>query len=166
MNVAMDKVVTDQPEVLSDEYLSFQLGSEEFCLGILSVQEIRGYSDITKIANTPDYIKGVMNLRGIIVPIIDLRIKLKFEQVNYDEFTVVIILNLKGHNLGIVVDSVSDVIALKNDQIQNLPEMISSINTEFMTGVVTVDAHTLILLDIDRLLNKEELDLATSQSIH
>src|SRR5450830_502246 len=102
-----------QVQPVINEFLSFQLGEEEFCLEILKVQEIRGYGEITKIANTPDYIKGVVNLRGEIVPILDLRIKLNFKDVEYDEFTVVIILNLEGQNLGIVVDSVSDVIALK-----------------------------------------------------
>ena len=155
-----------QMESSKNEFLSFQLGKEEFCLEILRVQEIRGYGDITTIANTPDYIKGVVNLRGEIVPILDLRIRLNFQHVEYNEFTVVIILNLEGHNLGIVVDSVSDVIALNVDQIQELPEMLSSINTKFITGVVTIDTHTLILLDIERLLNRDELEFATRQSLH
>ncbi|MEZ0232625.1 MAG: chemotaxis protein CheW [Methylophilaceae bacterium] len=152
-------------ESSKNEFLSFQLGKEEFCLEILKVQEIRGYGDITAITNTPDYIKGVVNLRGEIVPILDLRIRLNFTHVEYNEFTVVIILNLEGHNLGIVVDSVSDVIALNIDQISKLPEMLSSINTKYITGVVTIDTHTMILLDIDKLLNREELDHAKSQSV-
>ncbi len=166
MNVAMDKVIDDQPKILNHEYLSFQLGSEEFCLGILSVQEIRGYSEITKIANTPDYIKGVMNLRGIIVPIVDLRIKLKFEQVNYDKFTVVIILNLKNKVVGIVVDGVSDVMELKPDQIQSFPEMLSKVNTEYMTGVVTIDGHTFILVDIEKLITEDELGIEANHQTH
>jgi len=163
----MNTTNTDlQVQSSMNEFLSFQLGKEQFALEILKVQEIRGYGEITKIANTPDYIKGVTNLRGKIVPIIDLRIRLNFKVVEYDELTVVIILNLKGQNIGIVVDSVSDVILLKHDQIQDLPEMLSSINTKFMTGVVTIDTQTLILLDIERLLNKDELNLAINQSIH
>lgn len=155
-----------QIESSRNEFLSFQLGDREFCLKILTVQEIRGYGDITTIANTPDYIKGVVNLRGEIVPILDLRIRLNFQNVEYNEFTVVIILNLAGHNLGIVVDSVSDVIAINLDQIQELPEMLTGINTKFMTGVVTLDTHTLILLDIENLLNRDELDFAMRQTVH
>ena len=129
-------------ESFSSEYLSFQLGKEEFCLDILKVQEIRSYDDITTIANTPDYVKGVLNLRGEVVPIIDLRIRLNFKQVEYNEFTVVIILNLEDKNLGIVVDSVSNVIALEVDQVQKLPASISNMNNKFITGVATIDMHT------------------------
>lgn len=152
-----------QVESFKNEYLSFQLGKEAFCLEILKVQEIRGYADITTVTNTPDYIKGVLNLRGEVVPILDLRIRLNFKHIEYNEFTVVIILNLEGQNIGIVVDSVSDVIALNAGQVQQLPALISSINTKFITGVVTMDMHTLMLLDIDRLLSKNELDFAASQ---
>lgn len=149
-----------------NEFLSFQLGEEEFCLDILKVQEIRGYADVTSIANTPDYIKGVVNLRGEVVPILDLRIKLQCEQVEYNEFTVVIILNLGCHHLGIVVDGVSDVIALNVDQIQDLPEMLGCIDTRFMAGVAIVDSQTLVLLDIEKLLNKDELDSVVNRSAH
>jgi purine-binding chemotaxis protein CheW len=148
-----------------NEYLSFQLGKEEFCLEILKVQEIRSYVGITTIANTPDYIKGVLNLRGEVVPILDLRMRLHFKHIEYNEFTVVIILNLQGHNLGIVVDSVSDVIALNMNQVRELPEAISSVHTKFITGVVTIDMRTLILIDIEKLLNREELHATVSQSI-
>lgn len=153
-------------ESSKNEFLSFQLGEEEFCLEILKVQEIRGYAGVTSIANTPDYIKGVVNLRGEVVPILDLRIKLQCERVEYNELTVVIILNLGGHQLGIVVDGVSDVIALNADQIQDLPEVLSSIDTRFMTGVAIIDSHTVVLLDIEKLLNKDELDSVVNQSLH
>lgn len=151
-------------DTFKNEFLSFQLGEETFCLEILKVQEIRGYAGVTTIANTPDYIKGVVNLRGEVVPILDLRIRLHFKQVEYNELTVVIILNLGEHNLGIVVDGVSDVIALNVDQIQDMPEMLSSIDTRFMTGVVTMDDQTFLLLDIEKLLSKDELSVA--QSLH
>lgn len=144
-------------ESFMSEYLSFQLGKEEFCLDILKVQEIRSYDDITTIANTPDYVKGVLNLRGEVVPIIDLRIRLHLKQVEYNEFTVVIILNLEDKNLGIVVDSVSNVIALGVDQIQDLPASISNMNNKFITGVATIDMHTLILVDINSLVSRDDL---------
>ena len=154
-----------QKDSFKNEYLSFQLGKEEFCLEILKVQEIRGYEDMTTIANTPDYMKGVLNLRGEVVPVIDLRIRLNFANIEYNEFTVVIILNLKGQNIGIVVDGVSDVIALDSNQIQQLPALMSSINTQFITGVVTVDTQTLILVDMDSLLSWEGLQFAAGQSL-
>jgi purine-binding chemotaxis protein CheW len=94
------------------EFLSFRLGQEEYCIDILSVQEIRGYDTVTSIANTPDFIKGVINLRGNIVPIVDMRIKFRLSEARYDATTIVIILNLNKKMIGIVVDSVSDVIAL------------------------------------------------------
>lgn len=149
-----------------NEFLSFQLGAEHFCLEILKVQEIRGYAGVTTIANMPDYIKGVVNLRGEVVPILDLRIKLRLQNIQYNEFTVVIILSLQGHQVGIVVDSVSDVIALSGDQIQDLPEMLSCIETRFMTGVVIMDTDTVVMLDIEKLLDKDELELAVSESLH
>lgn len=148
----------------SNEFLTFQLGNEAFCLGILSVQEIRGYDAITTISNTPDYIKGVVNLRGKIVPIYDLRIKLNLE-TSYDDSTVVIILNLEGLDVGVVVDSVSDVIALQNSQIEDLPSMVSNVNTEFITGVATIDTQMMMLLDIEKLIVKDNLNLLTEQSL-
>ena len=150
----------------SNEFLTFQLGSEGFCLGILNVQEIRGYDAITAITNTPDYIKGVVNLRGKIVPIYDLRIKLNFEKVAYDDLTVVIILNLEGHDLGIVVDSVSDVIVLNEGQISDLPSLVSTVNTAFIKGVATIDDQMLVLLDIEKLVSKEELEATNAGLLH
>jgi purine-binding chemotaxis protein CheW len=162
MNIADRNI---ERESFKNEYLSFQLGKEEFCLEILKVQEIRGYEDITTIANTPEYIKGVLNLRGEVVPIIDLRIRLNLKDIEYNDFTVVIILNLEGSNLGIVVDGVSDVIALNVDEVQELPGLISNINTKFITGVVNIDMHTLLLIDIENLLSRDELGATMSQSL-
>jgi len=155
-----------QTSISSNEFLTFHVGDEGFCLGILNVQEIRGYDEITTIANTPDYIKGVINLRGKIVPIYDLRIKFKFQKVEYDALTVVIILNLNGQDLGIVVDAVSDVIALKNEQISNLPNLVSTVDTAFIKGIAIVDTEMLIMLDIHKLISKSDLELATKSLIH
>ena len=123
------------------------------------MQEIRGYDNVTKIANTPDFIKGVVNLRGRIVPIVDLRIKFKLGKVEYDEFTVVIILNLNGRVVGIVVDGVSDVTALQESQIRDVPDLVSSIDTRYILGLASVDEHMLILVDIERLMKSEEMAL-------
>lgn len=141
------------------EYLSFVLGTEEYGLEILKVQEIRGYDAVTQIANTPDFIKGVVNLRGKIVPIVDLRIKFNLGKVEYDEFTVVIILNLHGRVVGIVVDGVSDVVALKEEQIRDVPSLVSSIDTKYIMGLATLDQRMLILVDIEQLMSSQEMAL-------
>jgi purine-binding chemotaxis protein CheW len=141
------------------EVLSFRLGGEEYALSILKVQEIRGYDAVTRIASAPEYLKGVVNLRGIIVPIVDMRIKFKVGEPTYDAFTVVIVLNIKGHTIGMVVDSVSDVVTLTPDQIKPAPDMGASVATEFLQGLGTVGERMLILLDIDKLLGSEEMGL-------
>src|SRR4051794_39489052 len=141
------------------EVLSFRLGGEEYAISILKVQEIRGYDAVTRIASAPEYLKGVINLRGIIVPIVDMRIKFKVGEAKYDPFTVVIILNINGHTIGMVVDSVSDVVTLTPDQIKPAPDMGASVATEFLQGLGTVGERMLILLDIDKLLGSEEMGL-------
>lgn len=143
-----------------NEYLSFTLGEEEYAIDILKVQEIRGYDTVTTIANTPDFIKGVINLRGIVVPILDMRIKFKLDNVTYNETTVVIILNIGERVIGMVVDGVSDVINLSNEQIKPAPEFSSLIDTQYLKGLGTVDDRMLILLSIDDLLNSPEMELS------
>lgn len=141
------------------EFLSFRLGQEEYCLDILSVQEIRGYDTVTSIANTPEFIKGVINLRGNIVPIVDMRIKFRLSDARYDATTIVIILNLNKKMIGIVVDSVSDVIALPLDDIREAPRFGSAINTEFISGMATIDGRMLIVVDIQKLMSSDDLQL-------
>jgi purine-binding chemotaxis protein CheW len=141
------------------EVLSFRLGGEEYAISILKVQEIRGYDAVTRIASAPDYLKGVINLRGIIVPIVDMRIKFNVGKAVYDAFTVVIILNISNHTIGVVVDSVSDVVTLTPDQIKSAPDLGSNVAAEYLQGLATVDERMLILLDIDKLLGSEEMGL-------
>lgn len=140
------------------EFLAFTLGQEEYGIDIQKVQEIRGYDAVTRIANSPEFIKGVVNLRGIIVPIIDMRIKFDLGTPNYDELTVVIILNIARRIIGIVVDSVSDVITLTTDQIKPAPEM-GAFNTNYLIGLGTLDDRMLILVDIDRLMTSSDMGL-------
>ena len=141
------------------EVLAFKLGGEEYGIGILKVQEIRGYERVTRIANTPDYIKGLVNLRGIIVPVIDMRLRFNIGQASYDESTVVIILNIDGATLGMVVDAVSDVAILTRDQIKIAPEMVMTIAADTLIGLGTLDDRMLILLDIDKVMNYNVLGL-------
>lgn len=140
------------------EFLAFTLGGEEYGIDIQKVQELRGYDVVTRIANAPDYIKGVLNLRGIIVPIIDMRIKLRLGEPGYDQFTVVIILNTGIRMMGMVVDSVSDVIILDKERIKQAPRMNSALNIEYITGLGVIDQRMLILVDIDRLMADDEVE--------
>jgi purine-binding chemotaxis protein CheW len=143
----------------SRELLTFTLGSEEYGIDILKVQEIRGYDAVTAIANAPEFIKGVINLRGIIVPIVDLRIKFHLGRVEYDQFTVVIILNVANRVVGIVVDGVSDVIALSPEQMKSAPEFSSSMDTQYINGLGTVDERMIIVMDIEKLLTSRDMAL-------
>ena len=139
------------------EFLSFTLGEEEYGIDILKVQEIRGYDAVTRIANAPDYIKGVINLRGIIVPIVDLRIKFRQPDVTYDQYTVVIIVDLNERTTGIVVDGVSDVLTLTPAQIKPTPHFSGELATDYIRGLGSVEQRMLILVDIEKLLNTQEL---------
>ena len=144
------------------EFLTFRLGAEEYGIDILKVQEIRSYEQPTRIANAPAFIKGVVNLRGVIVPIVDLRLKLGCETAEYNSFTVVIVLNVKGRVVGAVVDSVSDVLALNADSVKPAPEMSSAIDTAYITGIGSVAERMLILMDIEGLMASPEMGLVNA----
>ncbi|WP_329906792.1 chemotaxis protein CheW [Serratia quinivorans] len=149
-------------ETVGQEFLIFTLGNEEYGIDILKVQEIRGYDQVTRIANTPAFIKGVTNLRGVIVPIIDLRVKFAQQDVSYDENTVVIVLNFGQRVVGIVVDGVSDVLSLTTEQIRPAPEFAVTLATEYLTGLGSLGDRMLILVDIEKLLSSEEMSLVDS----
>lgn len=152
-----------QATVLPNEFLSFRLGSEEYGIDILRVQEIRSYVEPTRIANAPPFIKGVINLRGVIVPIIDLRLKLSCEVADYNDFTVVIMLNLNDRVAGIVVDSVSDVIALDAQSIKPAPELSASVDATYILGMGCIKSgeheRMLILTDIEMLMGSSDMGL-------
>ena len=148
-----------QGQPMPSEYLTFTLAGESYGIDILKVQEIRGYDSVTRIANTPEFIKGVINLRGVIVPIVDLRIKLKAGEVTYHEFTVVIIINVQEKVVGIVVDGVSDVVQLAADSIKPAPELGAAVETRYITGLGTLNDEMLILVDIEKLIGSEELQI-------
>lgn len=160
MNSTADAVNAD-----SSEFLTFTLGAEEYGVDILKVQEIRRYDTVTRIPDTPDFIKGVVNLRGTIVPVIDLRQKLKFERADYDAFTVMIILNIARRVVGMVVDSVSDVMQLSAEQIRPAPEFGASVDTRFITGLGAIDDRMLILVDIEKLLRSPDMALLPAADV-
>ena len=141
------------------EFLTFRLGGEEYGIDILKVQEIRGYDSVTRIANAPDFIKGVINLRGTIVPIVDMRIKFNVGEATYNQFTVVIVLNVGSRVVGMVVDSVSDVVALTPEQIRPAPEFHASMDTGYLLGLGALDGRMLILIEIEKLMTSETMAL-------
>jgi purine-binding chemotaxis protein CheW len=141
------------------EFLSFRLGAEEYGIDILSVQEIRSYEEPTRIANAPEFIKGVVNLRGVIVPIVDMRIKLGCDKVEYNALTVVIVLSVHDRVVGLVVDSVSDVIRLSHDHIKAAPQISTSLDAGFITGIASVGERMLILADIEALIGSADMGL-------
>lgn len=141
------------------EFLTFTLGEEEYGIEILKVQEIRGYDAVTRIANTPAFIKGVINLRGTIVPIVDMRIKFGLGHIEYNQFTVVIILNVAKRVVGMVVDGVSDVITLEAEQIRAAPELGANLDTRYIIGLGTIDKRMIILVDIEKLMTSREMEL-------
>jgi purine-binding chemotaxis protein CheW len=155
----VDGSVSDRQGV---EYLTFSLAGEEYGVDILRVREIRGWEVVTRIPNGPPYVKGVLNLRGAIVPIIDLRERFDMPHVAYNPCTVVIVLQVMGGNhtsriMGVVVDSVSDVLTAQAEDIKVTPQFGSAIDTQFISGLADANGRMIMLLDVDRLLNDEQL---------
>lgn len=158
---AADKVDSLAAAGVAREYLTFRLDQEEYGIDILKVQEIRGYESPTRVANAPDFIKGVVNLRGTIVPIVDMRLKFNCSKAEYNTFTVVIILNLRSRIVGIVVDSVSDVMELPPESFRSAPDVESVIDSGSVLGLGSVGERMLILLDIERLMAAPDMGLAS-----
>lgn len=146
-----------------NQFLTFILADEEYGVDILRVQEIRGWDSVTTVPNAPDYLKGVINIRGTIVPIVDLRMRFGMEQLEYGPITVVIVLKVIGDNreriMGIVVDTVSDTYDVPEEDIKPAPDFGEKIEVAFVKGLATVNEKMLILLDIDKLLNSGELNV-------
>lgn len=155
----------DEAADFAREFLTYTLGDEEYAIDILKVQEIRAYDAVTRIAHTPDFIKGVINLRGIIVPIVDLRIKFQLGRPEYTPFTVVIILNVASRVVGIVVDSVSDVIVLAPGHIKPVPQFSSDAGTAHLMGIATAGERMLILVDIEKLMLSPHMGLTDGQPL-
>jgi len=141
------------------QYLVFELGEEHYAIDILKVQEIRDYENVTRLANAPAFIKGVSNLRGVIVPIVDLRIRFDLENATYDEQTVVVVVNVAERVIGVVVDRVSDVQTLAPDQVKPPPEFGISLPLHYIEGLGNVDGRMLILVDIEKLITSREMAL-------
>ncbi len=141
------------------EYLTFTLGSEEYGIDILKVQEIRRYEKVTHIVNAPEFIRGVINLRGVIVPIIDMRLKFNLGSAEFTPLTVVVILNVAGRVVGAIVDSVSDVVHLSHDAIKPPPQFSSALAVEFIEGLASIDERMVIIMDIEALMTGQDMAL-------
>lgn len=158
-DIASSMVDKNARSEASREILVFLLGDEEYGVDILKVQEIRGYDKVTPIPSAPDYLKGVLNLRGVIVPIVDLRVKFRLADIRYDQFTVVVILRIASRVIGLVVDGVSDVIGLTASEVKEAPSLGSVVDSSFISGLATQDDRMVLLLDIEKLLSTGELNL-------
>jgi len=152
------------PHSSSMEFLTFTLGSENYGVDILKVREIRGWEKIRELHDTPEYVKGVLDLRGSIVPIVDLRIRFNIDDYEYTTTTVIIVLaaDNDGGMMGIVVDSVSDVLAISQTDIKATPSLGSKINTDYIHGMVTTDDHMVMLVESDKLLDTEAFEVISS----
>lgn len=135
------------------QYLTFRLAQEEYGVEILKVQEIKGYSAITPIPNTPSYLKGVMNLRGTIVPVVDLRSKFAMDEAEYNQFTVIIVVKVGPKVMGLIVDAVSDVLNIPKVDIQATPDFGSEVDARYINGMAKAGEKLVVLLDIDRVMN-------------
>ena len=160
----LNSIIGSELDSDADQFLTFILGSEEYGVDILRVQEIKGWDSVTPIPNTPDYIKGVINLRGTIVPIVDLRQRFEMPEVEYGPITVVIVLKIecpdRDRIVGIVVDAVSDVYDVPPEEMKDAPDFGSVVDTEFVRGLATVAEKMIIILDIDHLLSDSEVKAA------
>ncbi|HPP79778.1 MAG TPA: chemotaxis protein CheW, partial [Deltaproteobacteria bacterium] len=152
-------VNTETAKNLSNQFVTFQLGSETYGIPILKLNEIIAYQNCTQIPNVPKFIKGVLNLRGVVVPVFDLRERFGMETKEYDQFTVIMVLDVSGRTMGLVVDAVSDVVTLHDDDIKPRPHFSTGISTEFIKGMGIKDGSFIIILDTDRLLSDEELNM-------
>jgi purine-binding chemotaxis protein CheW len=149
----------DTEKSLTNQFVTFQLGAETYGISILKLNEIIAYQSCTTIPNVPGFIKGVLNLRGIVVPVIDLRERFGMELKDYDQFTVILILDVSGRIMGLVVDMVSDVLTLNRDDVKPRPHFSTGISTEFISGMGIKDKKFIILLDVDKLLSDDELNM-------
>lgn len=151
-----------QAQAGGGQYLTLRLGGEEYAIDILRVQEIRSYEEPTRMVNAPSFIKGVINLRGVIVPIMDLRLKLDIDQADYTEFTVVILLNVRGTVVGAVVDAVSDVVTLTSPSIKDAPQFDTAIDGRFIVGLANIGERMLIVMNIEALMSDTEMGMVHS----
>lgn len=146
------------------QHLTFLLGDEEYGIEILKVQELRGYMGVTPIPNTPAYICGVMNLRGAVVPVMDLRSRFSMPHLEYTRFTVIVVVTVREKVIGLVVDAVSDVVDVLPAQLRERPELGGQADMRFIGGMATLGEKLVVLLDLERLLSEDDLQVASAEN--
>lgn len=144
-----------------NQYVTFGIGDEVYGVPVMKVQEITGMTEITRIPDSAEFMKGMINLRGRVVPVIDMRLKFKMSEKKYDDFTVIIIIEVNDNLIGMIVDTVSDVAGIPDDSIQDTGDFSTTISTEYITGIANVDDQLIIILDSNRILNSEEIGILT-----
>ena len=156
--------ITDQHQNITEEYLTFSLGDEQYGVDILKVKEIRGWESLREMHDDPEYIKGVLDFRGVIVPIVDLRLRFGVAKVEYLATTVIIILSTDNESsmMGIVVDAVSDVLSVKQSDMKKAPSLGSKIKTDYILGMVSGEQGMIMLVDSEKLVDKEQLEVPES----
>jgi purine-binding chemotaxis protein CheW len=155
---------SDHPDTREGKYLTFNLNKEEYGIGILKIKEIIGMMPITPVPRTPECVKGVINLRGKVIPVIDLRLKFGMTEIGYTDRTCIIVVEAEGDSgillVGILVDSVSEVLNIKGDHIEDSPNFGTGLSTDYISGMAKTEGGVKILLDIDRVLHREEMSAA------
>jgi len=146
-------------EALQSQFLTVNLAQEEYGIDILSVREIRGWTPVTRIPQSPHYVLGVLNLRGAIVPVIDLRLRFGLDREDYGATTVTVVVMVNGRQFGVVVDAVSDVIDVEAQAMRPVPDMSTAVDTEYLRGLATIDERMVLLLDADRLLQPKDAQM-------
>jgi purine-binding chemotaxis protein CheW len=158
LNVKANEVILDEEVHKLAEYVTFAIGSETYGVEVLKVQEIIGMTQITHVPNSMDFMKGVINLRGSVVPVVDMRIKFKMDEREYDNFTVILIVEVQEQLIGLIVDSVSDVVGIPVEGLQETPHFSANIETDYIKGIGNKDNQLIIILDVDLILSSEELE--------
>lgn len=162
MSIAIEEPRSGPGDVLTRQYLSFKVGPEEYAIDILTVQEIKGYSGVSALPNTPHYIRGIMNLRGTVIPIFDLRARFRMAEQEYTKFTVVIVVKLRDKSVGLVVDAVSDVLDIPSREIRAVPDCAGRADTGFIGGIATIGEKLVVILETDKLLDEREITATPS----
>ncbi|HSD95511.1 MAG TPA: chemotaxis protein CheW [Sulfuricaulis sp.] len=165
MKTAHATIEKIKPSITEEQFLTFKLCGQEYGISALKVQEIKGWEKVTPIPNSPTYIRGVLNLRGLIVPVIDLRMRFNIEELAYTAVTAIVVVNISERLAGLVVDSVSDVIEVSEEQRCIAPDFEGQKDREFINGLAQIDGKLLILLDVDRLINPELLDKKDAKEV-
>jgi purine-binding chemotaxis protein CheW len=146
-------------QAATTQYLTVNLGDEIYGVDILAVREIRGWTPVTRIPQAPSYVLGVLNLRGAIVPVLDMRLRFGLAREEYTATTVTVIITVAGRNFGVVVDAVSDVLDVIDNQVRPVPDMGTTVDTEYLKGLTSVDERMVLLLDVDKLLQPQDAQM-------